>query len=80
MSIISHYSAYIGNDFVIRGRSITITPIKSHAEVIQKIPTPCTPKDCKSFCGLVNYLSLFCESFQKILKPITLLEKAVPFI
>ena len=63
--------SYMGNDFVIRCKSITITLLKSHTEVIQMISTPCTTKDCKSFCGLVNYLSLFCYSLQKILNPIT---------
>ena len=72
---------YMGNDFVIRDKSVTITPLKSHTEVIQKIPTICTVKDCKSFCGLVNYFSLFCNSCQKILKPIAdLTRKAVPLI
>ena len=71
----------MGNDLVIRGKSITITPLKRYTEVIQKMPTPCTPKDCKSFCGLVSYLSLFCNSLQKILKPtMNLTRKAMPFI
>ena len=71
----------MGNDFIKRGKSITTTPLKSHTEVIEKIPTLHTPKYCKSFCGLVNYLSFFCKSLQKILKPITdLTRKAVPFI
>ena len=65
----------------IRGKSITITPLKSHTEAIQKLPIPYTPKDCNIFCGLVNYLSLFCNSLQKVLKPITdLTRKAVPFV
>ena len=72
---------YMGNDFVIRGRSNVITPLKSHTEVIQKILTPHTPKNCKSFCGLVYYLSLFCNSLQKILTAITdLTRKSVPFV
>ena len=71
----------MGNDSVIRGKSITITPLKSHTEEIQKISTPHTMKDCKSFCGLVNHLSLLCNSLQKILKLITYLtRKVVPLI
>ena len=59
---------------------MTITPLKSYTEAIQ-ISTPHTTKDCKNFCDLVNYLSLFCDSLQKILKPITdLTTKAVPFL
>ncbi len=71
---------YMRNDFIINNRVMTITPLKSRTEAIQKIPTPKTAKDCKSFCGVVNYLSLFCESLQKLLKPIhELTKKGMPF-
>ena len=37
-------------------------------------------KDCKSFCGVVNYLSFFCKDLQKLLSPIYHLTKQdVPF-
>ena len=53
----------------------------SRTEAITKIPTPRTPKQCKSFCGVVNYLSLFCPDLQKLLKPIVeLTRKERPFI
>ena len=55
---------YMGNQFVIKNHTMTITPLKSHTEAIQQIPTPCTPKECKSFCGVVNYLALFCKDLQ----------------
>ena len=65
-AISDYFDLHGGNDFVIRGKSILNTtilntniPLKSDTEVMQKIPTPCTPKDCKNFCGLLNYLSLF---------------------
>ena len=51
---------YMGKEFTINGRTMTITPLRSRTEAINKIPTPRTPKQCKSFCGVVNYLSLFC--------------------
>ena len=50
---------YVRNTFVVRGKSITVTPLKSCTEAIQKVPNPKTSKDCKGFCGLVNYLSHF---------------------
>ena len=60
---------------------MTITPLRSRTEAINKIPTPRTPKQCKSFCGIVNYLSLFCPDLQKLLKPIVeLTRKERPFI
>ena len=71
---------YMGNEFSINMRTMTITPLRSRTEAINKIPTPRTPKQCKSFCGVVNYLSLFCPDLQKLLKPIVkLTRKGRPF-
>ena len=72
---------YMGNEFSINKRTMTITPLRSRTETINKIPTPKTPKQCKSFCGVVNYLPLFCPDLQKLLKPIVkLTRKGRPFI
>ena len=72
---------YMGNEFTINKRTMTITPLRSRTEAINKIPTPRTPKQCKSFCGVVNYLSLFCPDLQKLLKQIVeLTRKGRPFI
>ena len=71
----------MGNEFSIDKRTVTITPLRSRTEAINKIPTPRTPKQCKSFCGVVNYLSLFCPDLQKLLKPIVeLTRKDRPFM
>ena len=60
---------------------MTVTPLRSRTEAINKIPTPKTPKQCKSFCGVINYLSLFCPDLQTLLKPIVeLTRKGRPFI
>ena len=61
---------YMGNEFINSIRTMTITPLRSRTEAISKIPTPRTAKHCKSFCGVVNYLSLFCPDLQTLLKPI----------
>ena len=72
---------YMGNDFVVHKKSITITPLQTCTEAIAKIPTPRTAKHCKSFCGVVNYLSLFFPDLQILLKPIVeLICKGRPFI
>ena len=72
---------YMGNEFSIDNRTMTITPLRSRTEAINKIPTPRSPKQCKSFCGVVNFLSLFCPDLQKLLKPIVeLTRKDRPFI
>ena len=61
---------YMGNIFKTSNDGITITPIKTRQEAILKTPTPTTPKECKSFCGVVNYVSLFCPHLQSLLAPI----------
>ena len=71
----------MGNEFVINKRTMTITPLRSRTEAISKIPIPKTAKQCKSFCGVVNYLSLFCPDLQTLLKPIVeLTRKGRPFV
>ena len=72
---------YMGNEFNINKRTMTITPLRSRTEAINEIPTPRTAKQCKSFCGVVNYLSLFCPDLQVLLKPIVeLTRKGRPFV
>ena len=57
-----------------------MTPLRSRTEAIVRIPTPRTPRQCKSFCGVVNYLALFCPDLQTLLKPIiALTRKGIPF-
>ena len=71
---------YMGNEFVISQKNITVTPLRSRTEAIVKIPTPHTPQQCKSFCGVVNYLALFYPDLQTLLKPIiVLMRKAISF-
>ena len=46
-----------------------------------KTTTPTTAKGCRSFAGMVNFLSMFCPELQKLLKPIyDLTRKGRPFI
>ena len=71
---------YMGNAFHINGSTISITPLQSRIEAIQKLQPPTNVKGCKSFCGVVNYLSIFCKHLQKLLKPIyDLTKKGRPF-
>ena len=47
---------------------------------IQKLQPPKTAKGCRSFAGMVNFLSMFCPELQKWLKPIyDLTRKGRPF-
>ena len=50
-------------------------------EAIQKLKPPTTVKGCRSFAGMVNFMSIFCPELQKLLKPIyDLTRKGIPFI
>ena len=72
---------YMGNVFHINGSTISITPLQSRVEAIQKLQPPTNVKGCKSFCGVVNYLSIYCRHLQKLLKPIyDLTKKGRPFV
>ena len=71
---------YMGNIFTIVDWRMTIKPLRTRLEAIERYPRPKTVKECKSFCGVVNYLSLFCKDLQKLLHPIyQLTRKDMPF-
>ena len=60
----------MGNTIFINDRRVCVKPLHSQLEAIQKIKTPTTAKQCKSFTGMVNFVSIFCPELQKLLKPI----------
>ena len=45
-------------------------PLKSRIDAILKVNPPKTEKDCRSFCGMVKYMSMFLPCLQKKLIPI----------
>ena len=49
---------YLGNTFEVVGNRMTITPLNNRTEAILKLPPSKTTKQCKSFCGVVNYLGM----------------------
>ena len=54
--------------------------IKTWIRAHKKLQLPKTPKGCRSFAGVVNFLSMFCPKLQKLLKPIyDLTRKGRPF-
>ena len=55
--------------------------MRSILEAIQKLKPPTNQKGCRSFAGIVNFVSIFCPELQKLLKPIyELTKKGRPFI
>ena len=47
-----------------------VKPLRNRIEAILKLEPPKMPKGCRSFTGMVNFLSMFCPKLQKLLKPI----------
>ena len=49
-------------------------------DAIQRLEPPKTPKECKQFCGCINYLSMYLKNLHKRVIPIyNLTRKGVPF-
>ena len=61
---------YMGKAIFIKDRRICIKPLRSRLEAIQKLQPLTTVKGCRSFAGMVNFLSMFCPELQKLLKAI----------
>ena len=71
---------YMGHQVSIIDGIPHITPVKSRVDAIVKLDPPKSPKNCKQFCGMVNYLSMFLKDLQTKLIPIYhLTTKGVPF-
>ena len=72
---------YMGNEIFIQNRKVCVQPLRNRLEVIQRLQPPTTVKGCRSFVGMVNFLSMFCPELQKLLKLIyDLTRKGRPFI
>ena len=72
---------YMGKTIFIKDMKICVKPLRSRIEVILKLVPPKMPKGCRSFMGMVNFLSMFCPELQKLLKLIyDLTRKGRPFI
>ena len=71
---------YMGNEIFIENKKVCVKPLRNRLETIQKLQPPKTPKECRSFAGVVNFLSMFCPDLQNLLKPIyDLTRKGRPF-
>ena len=61
---------YMGNEIFIQNRKVCVQPLRNRLEAIQNYNHPTMVKGCRSFAGMVNFLSMFCPDLQKLLKPI----------
>ena len=72
---------YMGNEIFIQNKKVCVQLLRNSLEAIQKLQPPTMVKGCRSFTGMVNFLSMFCPDLQKLLKPIyDLTRKGRPFI
>ena len=71
---------YMAKTICILGKRVCVKPLCSILEAIQKLEPPVTVKGCRSFAGMVNSLSIFCQDLQNLLKPIyDMTRKGRPF-
>ena len=61
---------YMGNVIFIKDKKVCVKPLRSRIEAVQKLKLPTTSKGCRSFTGMVHFLSMFCLELQKLFKPI----------
>ena len=55
--------------------------MKDRCEAIRRLDPPKTVRDCRKFCGMVNFLATFLKDLQKILIPIyNLTRKSTKFL
>ena len=72
---------YMGNEIFIQNKRVCLKPLRSRLEAIQRLQPPTTVKGCRSFVGMVNFLSMFCAELQILLNPIyDLTRKGKPFV
>ena len=50
----------MGNTILIRNKRVCIRPLRNWIEAIQKLKPPTTIIGCRSFAGMVNFVSIFC--------------------
>ena len=61
---------YMDNTIFIRNKRVCVRPLRIQIKAIQKLKHPTMIKVCRSFAGMVNFVSIFCPEFQKLLKPV----------
>ena len=60
----------MGKTIFIQEKRVCVKPLCSRLEATQRLKPLTTVKRCRSFAGMVNFLSIFCSDLQRLLKPI----------
>ena len=71
---------FMGITILVEDGMPKMRPLKTRIDAIQKVNPPKTIKECRSFCGMVNYMSMFLPNLQEKLIPIYFItRKGIPF-
>ena len=61
---------YMGLQFIVKNGVAHYTAMKEKCDAICNMQTPKSVKECRTFCGMVNFLSTFCKNLRELLIPI----------
>ena len=53
---------YMGLEFLIKDGTAHYTPMRDKCDAIRNMKAPKSVKECRTFCGMVNFLSTFCKN------------------
>ena len=66
---------YMGLQFIVKDGVPHYTAMKDKCNTIRNMQTPKSVKECRTFCGMVNFLSTFCKNLHELSIPIYELTK-----
>ena len=65
----------MGLEFLIKNGTAHYTAMRDKCDAIRNMKAPKSVKECRTFCGMVNFLSTFCKNLRQLLIPIYELTK-----
>ena len=65
----------MGLEFLIKDGTTHYTAMQDKCDAIRNMKAPKSVKECRTFCGMVNFLSTFCKNLRQLLIPIYELTK-----
>ena len=66
---------YMGLEFLVKNGTSHYTAMRDKCDAIRNMKVPKSVKECRTFCGMVNFLSTFCKNLRQLLIPIYELTK-----
>ena len=66
---------YMGLEFLIKDGTAHYTAMRDKCDAIRNMKAPKSVKECRMFCGMVNFLLTFCKNLRQLLIPIYELTK-----